>query len=198
MKDGEKAKKIRLRFDGWWKSGSQEGKVESRQKIWRAQVTRPRHIGDVTRWLGDWVTKCLGGKVTGLRVTWWQGDTIWFTGTVTRWQYEKVIRRHCDPIEYYWQRGVEFLFKFTVYLRIKLHSFIIELHIYNKRYILIKYQLMRKQTSSEFCQHFSFKSKKNKKIFLIEFLLLIFFFLRTKGNKNEHNFLNYFAGEYDS
>ena len=147
--------------------GSQEGKVESRQKIWRAGDKTKAHwrCDKVIRWLSY---KYLGGKVTGLRVTWWQGDTIWFTGTVTRWQYEKVIRRHCDPIEYYWQRGVEFLFKFTVYLRIKLHSFINDLHMYNKRYILISWreEIRARNFVYIFCSLF---------LFLIEFLVLFSF-----------------------
>ena len=86
---------------------------------------------------------------------------------MTRWQYEKVIRRHCDPIEYYWQRGVEFLFKFTVYLRIKLHSFINDLHMYNKRYILISWreEIRARNFVYIFCSLF---------LFLIEFLLLFF------------------------
>ena len=99
--------------------------------------------------------------------------------------------QHCDQVAYYWQRGVEFLFKFTVYLRIKLHSFINDLHMYNKRYILISWR--EEIRDRNFAYIF-----RSLLLFIIEFLLLIFFFLRTKANRNEHNFFNYFAGEYDS
>ena len=82
--------------------------------------------------------------------------------------------QHCDQVAYYWQRGVEFLFKFTVYLCIKLHSFINDLHMYNKRCILISYQLARRNTRSEFCLHFSFSFIIYNRIFITNFFLFTY------------------------
>ena len=176
MKDGEKAKKIRLRFDEWWKSGSQEGKVESRQKIWRAGDKTKAHwrCDKVIMWLSY---KYFGCKVTGLRVILY----IWFTGTVTRWQYEKVIRRQYGMAAL-WPSCILLATGGWIFIQIysvstvciKLHSFINDLHMYNKRYILISYQLARRNTSSEFCLHFSFSFIIYNRIFITNFFLFTY------------------------
>ena len=45
------------------------------------------------------------------------------------------LKGQCKTIIY--KRGVEFLFKFTVYLRIKLHRLFLFVHIYNRQMILM-------------------------------------------------------------